>query len=454
MSHRPELWKHILHELKDQLTFHEPHLPVALWITCSDKTILPLSLVEVVAELTSQIVGHICILPQSLISELPDFLCSSQLVLFLEQVGGSLITDSGLSELRNARLATTLPQHATLCLQLPQLADGVLRIDRYAGKKLLKGDQLVRPLLRHLDYSRSWLQSRQHLADSISPCGLSRHGWTIAINMAWALERSSKLMRRNHRELLFKAVLLVALILLVMPLIHQYTTRLLPDFILLVLGLLWLGQQQLHRCAQQWWCLAQALWIQDTWHRFGLIEDAASNLMPLTALDSGDDQGQLVDLLRSHQSILWLSNYQSEWSQVDIADLLSAVEQYLGRVRQSCFARQAHQRIAMLIAAGCMALACVRLTMFSSFLLAEAFMMMAIAAVVIFLDRPLPKAQGQRLIRHIRTLESEMLSLKAYLLDADRLNVNSRIAIVGNVHRIGIEVMDLANDSLELLASS
>lgn len=445
---RPEVWLHLCHELNEHMGAAGSCLPCALWFVCADGAPAPATLQESIRSLLASLPGVDLVNPDPEAGELARWLQSSPLVLLLQFEGAPGYDATLAMGLRNERLSQALPQHITLALTLPTQGDGGVRTVRYAGSRFLGEEQERRPALALVKYSGDWRAAQQRLIDRLSRDGLSACGWRTGLGVAWALERSRSLLRRSDRRLLLKAVTLAVVLVVLTPLVHQLTTRFIPGVLLLAIGAVLLCMQPLRRQAQQWWCLAQALWVQDTWFRFGFKEQAAERLPHLQPLDSAREPGQLLHLLRSHDLALALEPPPPAWGRKELADAITALERHDEWIHDSIRQRQGEQRLMLLPAGICGALL-LGLVVVNVVLMKQALLVAATALIGLWVHRPLPLVRRERLVRHRSVLTAGIVELRRGLAGADLADPHLRAALAASIHRVGVELIDLANDGLE-----
>ncbi|MEB3105624.1 MAG: hypothetical protein VKN17_07590, partial [Cyanobacteriota bacterium] len=345
-------------------------------------------------------------------------------------------------------LSQALAQQSTVVFTLPLHCDGVLRPVRYAGSRRLAEEQEQHPALDLEKLCRDWQSAQHRMVDNLPRDGLSARGWRIGLVVAWAMERSSILLRRSDRRLLLKSIALAIVLVALTPLLHQLTTRLIPSVLLLAAGSVLLSVQPLRKRAQQWWCLAQALWVQDTWHRFGLREPVAECLHRHPPLDGGRESGQLLQLLRSHDLALAVEPTQPAWGREELADAIAVLERHAERVDTSIRQRQSEQRL-MLLPAGVCVVLLLGVVMVNVVLIKQVILLASTALLVLWLHRPLPLVRRYRLIRHRRAVSAEIIELRRGLAGSDLADPHLRTALAASIHRVGVELIDLGNDALE-----
>jgi hypothetical protein len=448
LQHRPELWRHLRHELQEQCISIGRGMPSALWILGADGAAAPAALAERIATLKESLPGIQAFNPEVAASDVGRWLKSSAVVVLLElEPAPGQATISGLA-LRNQRLNQALPEHSTLVMTMPRQGDGILLTERFAGSRRLADEQTNHPACDLAAHSSRWQTAQQRLINTMPNQGLSEQGWTTALRVGWALEQSTNLLVRSDRRLLLKAIAMAVLLVAVAPLLHQLTTRLVPAVVLLAAGAGLLCFQPLRQRALQWWCLAQALWVQDTWHRFSLREPVAERLPREQPLDSRRQPGQLLQLLRAHDLALAVEPTSPDWGREALADAIAALEQHIDRISTTIDQHRREQRL-MVVPAGICAILLLGVAMLNAVLIKQVILVSATALIALWLHRPLPLVRRERLIRHQRALETEITGLRTGLASADLSRTHQRDALVGSIQRVGVELIDLANDALE-----
>jgi hypothetical protein len=192
------------------------------------------------------------------------------------------------------------------------------------------------------------------------------------------------------------------------------------------------------------------LWVQDTWHRFGLADRADEQLagFELQPLDSPGVPGQLLQLLHSHDLALALAPPLPAWGRPELADAIEGLQHHCDLVEATIRYRQAEQRLMLLPAAVCGVLL-LGVVIANAVLIKQAILVAATALIALWLHRPLPLVRRERLVRHLRTLELELPDLRRGLSGADLSEPNLRASLVASIRRVGAELIDLANDALE-----
>ncbi|QPN66542.1 hypothetical protein [Synechococcus sp. CBW1006] len=452
LANRQEVWRHLALELAEQVGAASSSCSCALWISCADGLPPPDALSGAVAELVASLPDLTLVNSTTCLVDQPRWLLASQVVVLLGFEPGPDGTGASVDRLRNERLNGALPQDTTIALTLHRHHDGV-RHARYAGATPLGADQTHRPPARALAASATdWLEARQRLTDTAPCSAFTPQGWSTALCVAWALERSRTLLRRSDRRLLIKALALATLLVLLAPLLHQLTTRLIPGVVLLAVGALGLRYQPLRQRAQRWWCLAQALWVQDTWHRFGLADGVAEQLPLRQPLDSGQ-LGQLRQLLHAHDLALALADPPPPWGRAELADAIEGLEQHCDLVAATIRYRLGEQRLMVVPALVCGVLL-LGVAVANAVVIKQAILAAATALIALWLHRPLPLVRRERLVRHLRALQAELPELRRGLSGADLSEPNLRASLVASIHRIGAEWIDLAKDALEASAST
>ncbi len=420
-----------------------------MWIRCADGQPLPAALSGAIADVRAKLPPHALVDPSVHPGDFSCWLLASPVVVLMGFEPGIEGGDTSVERLRSERLGGALAVHTTIALTIPPQGDGLVgRPDRYAGSAALTSVQEHRPGQALGRYATTWIKARKSLRNTAPASSLTTRGWETALAVAWALERSRSLLQRSDRRLLFKALTLALVLVAMAPWLHQLSTRFIPGALLLAAGAVGLAIQPLRQRAQQWWCLAQALWVQDTWHRFALTDEVADRLPYRQPLDSVREPGQLLQLLRSHELALALEAPPPPWGRAELADAIEGLQQHCDLVDVTIRYRQAEQRLMGLPAAVCGVLL-LGVVVANAVLIKQAILVAATAVIALWLHRPLPLVRRERLVRHLRTLESELPDLRRGLSGADLSEPNLRASLVASIRRVGAELIDLANDALE-----
>ncbi len=449
LARRPELWRHVAHELSEQFAAVRSSCPCALWICCADGRPPPSALSGAIAALAAGLPAHVRLDPALEPGDPLRWLQASPVVVLLDFEPHLPSDDRSVERLRHQRLRGALAAQATIALTLPRTGDGLVdRADRYAGAAALPPEQDVRPGQGLARYARAWRGARQELSDQAPESCLTRKGWETDLAVAWALGQSRALLGRSDRRLLAKALALALGLVLVAPWLHQLTPRFIPGVLLGAAGAVGLSIQPLRQRAQQWWCLAQALWVQDSWHRFGLGEAVAEQLPQRQPLDSAREPGQLRHLLCCHALALALEEPPPAWGRGELADAIEGLQQHCRQVDTTLRRRQGERRLMLLPALVCVLLL-LGAGLTNAVLIKQAILAVGTALVALWLHRPLPLVRSERLLRHLRVLEGELPDLRRGLTGADLGEPNLRASLLASIQRVGAELIDLANDALE-----
>ena len=448
---RPELRKHLLAELVDQQGGAVSPLTMHLWIGTADgqmasETLLPLLAVHLCTP-TMQLLQ-----PADLSRGLPTWLRLSQVVVMVDVADSHGRGRNALGPCRQQRLdpSQALPQHTTICLTAPVQGDGLTAPAlRYAGSIRLEPETEHHPVKSLERYTSRWSNFGRDPLPSAPAGTLGEQGWKTAVAVEWALNESQALLQRSDRRLLLKAVVLALGLVGIHLLIHQVTTRFLPSLVLLTAAAAVLSIQPMRQRAQQWWCLGEGVWLQDTWHRLGIKDEVAERLPRQQRLDARRDRGQLLHLLRSHQLALVLEGTPQPWSRIDLSDAIAGLERHFVEMKQAIRHRQGVESMMLLPALLCAGLALIALLQADTLPIELLVLVAGVAISALWLHRPLPLGRRERLVRHVRSLETEIPQLKQLLLASDLNEPSLRDEVVVSFHRSGEQLLDLCNDALD-----
>lgn len=449
LVHRPELWRLLSHDLAQQFS-EASGCEGVLWIVDALGKPVPECLEGWIGFLVRQLPDVQLLKAVSLAGAALDcWLRSSTVVVFLELEEGRQDGDPGDHLLRCERLSHALPQHLNLLLEAPEHGDGLIRISRYAGRRLLEANQTRFPLATLSRYEHFWQNTQEQLMARMPRQELSAEGWKAAMQRQWTLEIAQGLMQRRDRGLLWKLLLLLAVVLIMAPVLAWPASRWLPGLLLIgSLLMAYSGQPQRQR-ALRWWVFGQTLWLQDVWHRFGLAEEAAERLPVLQPLESRADRGLLLHLLRSHQLALLVAEPSPDWQQPQVSDLLAVMDRDDQRLTIAMDQQQWLQRWMAVAGGGIVLLLLLSLVMPGTVWLQQAIVALGVLLINLWGERPLPRLSHPRLRRHQQTLQRELLPLKQALAGLDLQQPAHRRVVATHVQRLGSELMDLANDALE-----
>jgi hypothetical protein len=451
LLNRPELRKHLLAELADQQGGAGSPLTMHLWIGSADGQLASEPIVQALApHLGSSSIQ--LIQPAQLSRGMSSWLRLSQVVVMVDVMDPHGQGRNAIGFCRQHRLepSQALAQQTTICLSTPEHGDGLtVPSQRYEGPARLEPEEGHQPVHSLERFTNRWRAFGQDPLPIAPTATLGEQGWKTAVAVEWALKESQVLLQRSNRRLLLKAVSLALALLGIHLLLHQVTSRFLPSLLLLAAAAVVMSIQPLRQRAQQWWCLAQGIWLQDTWHRLGLNDEVAEQLPQQQRLDARRDRGQLLHLLRSHQLALALEGNPQPWGQIDLSDAIAGLERHLDQMKKAIRQRQAVQNLMLFPTLVCAALALIALLNTDTLAIERLVLVAGVALLALWLDRPLPLGKRERLERHVLTLERQIPQLKILLLGSNLNEPNLRGEIVGSFHRIGEQLLDLCNDSLE-----
>lgn len=449
---RDELCRHLISELKEQQA--GSGLPTHLWFGTTDGLLAggdaTLGPANPFSGASLQLID-----PSPGDRSLDAWLHLSQVVLLVDLVDqhGQGLTTIGQCRQQRLDPRQVLPENSTICFNSPLQGDGLVGEPlRYAGSDRLEAEQEHRPVWVLERYVKRWRHFGQGSQLGLHAFALGEQAWRTSLAVDWALQESAQCLRRSDRRLVLRsAALALALVLLHLHL-QRLSSSFLPSLLLLAGAAVLLGIQPQRQQAQQWWCLAQELWLQDTWYRFGLKEALALRLPHQRRRDDGAGRGELLHLLQSHQLALALDGAPQPWCRRELGDGIAGLERHLELIQQAIRQRRAVARLMLLPALLCVGLALIALLQADTQLLELVVLVAGVALSALWLARPLPLGRLERLERHRRSLEAEIPRLKRLLQGSELSDPNLRGEIAGSFHRIGEQLLDLNNDAMEASA--
>lgn len=450
---RPELCRHLIAELKEQQG--GSGLPdLRVWLATTDGLLADRDAAHHLAgQLSSAAIQLID--PPPFCRSLDSWLHLSQVVVLVDLVDQHCQGHTSMGQCRQQRLAPrhVLPEHSTICLNSPLQGDGLQGApQRYAGSRRLEEEQEHYPVRLLERYAQRWRHFGQGSPLGLHAFSLGEEAWRTSQAVDWALQESAQCLRRSNRRLMLRSGALALLLVLLHQQLQRLNSSFLPSLLLLAVAATLLGIQPQRQRAQQWWCLAQELWLQDTWHRFGLKDPLALRLPHQRRRERGGGGSDLLHLLQSHQLALALDAAPKPWGRPDLCDAIAGLERHLELTQQAIRKRQVQARLMLLPALLCAGLALVALLQANTHQIDRVVLVAGVALSALWLARPLPLGRLERLERHRRTLEAEIPPLKRLLQGSELSDANLRGEIAGSIHRIGEQMLDLSNDAMEATA--
>ena len=409
---RPRVWDLLVHELERQL-LPIPSGALQVWWICADAQPTDNALAGRLSGLLPASLRHgFRRIPSG---DLDRWLRHSQAVIHLrfpQQLHG---TDPE-QQLLNQRLQASLAGWQTIDLVMHADAD------------------------RLSDQQRYWGHNR----------GTGQDDWPSALRGAETLltppprARSKAMQRASDRRLLWQAALLALLVVGA----RHLSPALAPSLLVLLAGAWLMARQPLRQGSQQWWCLEQLLWVQDTWHRFALRDCPAERLPALPFAARGRGALDLRAVLRSHQLWLWMLPESPPWGRLELVDSIEAIRERQDQLSALMQLQRWRQRLVQLLLAIAAVLAVVAIKREGSQLMEELLLVIGVAIVAIGLATPVPMVPLERLRHHLRLLEEEGPELgRAQRADA-LAEPNLRASVEAALQRLGLAIVDLCDDAL------
>ena len=448
LSTRLEALKDLEFELSKRLDGSTSEdLSLLIWWHCVGGGSLPKPLCEQLDHLVLTNSG----LKAKSVAELPGgldrWLVNSQVVIqvTVPERGADRIQVAG-NLLLERRLAHSLSGWSTVVQRLHPNADQSAKWQLFRGGwELESSDGEHRPLVE-LQRSLSDLNRMPHRrsVDTRDDQVTTAEALLSQRGSAWALRKSGKLMEISDRRLWLQASALAFLLVT----LRQLLPTVVPELLVLLFGVWLLSRQPLRQRAQQWWCIADVLWIEDLWSCFALEESPSDWLPPGQPLDRKDDHGALVGLLKAHQLWLWLTPPTATWQRPQLVEVIEILRSREGRLEGSLLQHDSIAR-AMAVCLGAMAaLMAVSLYLHERWL-DQLLLLLGVTMATLWLGRPLPLVAKERLRQHLRRLELTRLPLITAQAHEDLSDPGLRQSVALAIRRVGAEVLDLCGDGLQ-----
>jgi len=409
---RPRVWDLLVHELERQL-IPPPTGALQVWWICADDQLPDNALEDRLSALLPANLRHgLRRIPSG---DLNRWLRHSQAVIHLRFPQPLHAVDPE-QELLSQRLQASLTNWQTIDLVMHVDADRLSDQQRYRGRVRGAGDDLWPSALRGAD-------------SLLTPPPLAR---------------SRDMQRASDRRLLWQAALLALLVVGA----RHLAPALAPSLLVLLVGAWLMARQPLRQCSQQYWCLEQLLWVQDTWQRFALRDCPAERLPALPLADRGSGALDLRAALRSHQIWLWMQPEPEPWGRPELVDGIEAMRERQDHLNALMQMQCWRQRLVQLLLAIAAVLAVVAIKREGSQLMEELLLVIGVAIVAIGLATPVPMVPLERLRHHLRQLEEEGPELgRAQRADA-LAEPKLRASVEAALQRVGLAIVDLCDDAL------
>lgn len=429
LLHRPELMKLVADELRQQLG-SAPSSQLLLWAVCADGCPpCPQLLAMVFRALpAAQVLGEDS---ETVAAEVVErWIRQSQVMIHLRLAnirGGDALEQSWLRQ----RLLSSRPEWRTTDLLVEPEADRCSHQHRYRGDAPLDGDARPRPVLEVL---------QEQLTPQVGELDL-----LASEPRTWLMRRCVIARRRSNQRLLWQACLLAVLLVAMRGVVDALA----PAVVLLLAGVWWMSRQPWRERSQQWWCLQQLLWVQDSWHGFGLCDCPAERPRPISRVPRGE---QLLDLnaaLRCHAIWLSMQPTPGAWGRPELTDAIKVVvEQRQALHDLERRQRQRRQQVRLLLSLAAV-LVMVSLLTDASRLLEQLLLVVLVLVVAIGLASPIPLLPLEQLLEHQSLLRAELTELERGQRAETLSDPKLRASVEAAVQRIGMELVDLCDDSFQ-----
>lgn len=445
---RQELVKHLHYELMLHLRQLRPGMQAVVVVGQLDGMPVAADTLVRLQELVCKVDGCAVVCCQQLPGALQGLLRHSQLLLLLAPADGVLMHQ----QLTDQQLR--LPSMATVLLEYQSEADGCT-LHRCRGDLPFSRDEAFNPanqlLPAHADLW-AWVQTRRLAGGLRRFCSeADPYGPWIE---AWALEKSEQFERLSNRRLQAK------LLVLILPLLALAAMVASP--LALVgfggVGFAWLNWQPLRKRSLEWWCVAHILWVQRLWHSFGISDEAAEFIhAKQRPLHSGNDQGSLLLLLRARQLWLWRGTTAVLKPRQCLHQAAEDVAWWQAHAIADAERLQGQRQWLQWITGG-LVLLLLMLPLLTPWV-AMARVQLAIQLLLpiglltlasFWYRRPVPMVSVLRQKRFAAKLEQHLRELRRTQTADQMADPDLAAHLRAVVRDIGVEVIDLVNDSLEI----
>lgn len=445
---RQELVKHLHYELMLHLRQLRPGMQAVVVVGQLDGQPVAADTLGRLQELVCNVDGCAVVCCEQLPGSLKGLLRHSQLLLLLAPEDGVLMHQ----QLSDQQLR--LPSMATVLLEYQIEADGcTLRRCRgdlpFGAPEAFNPDNQLLPAQADLS---AWVQTRRLAGGLRRFCSeADPYGPWIE---AWALEKSEQLERLSNRRLQAK------LLVLTLPLLTLSAMAASPLALVGMggIGFAWLNWQPLRKRSLEWLCVAHILWVQRLWHSFGIGEEAAEFIhAKQRPLHSANDQGSLMLLLRARQLWLWSGSTAVLKPRQCLHQAAEDVAWWQAHASADANRLQGQRRWLQWITGGLLLILVMQplltpwvamATIQLAILLLLPVGLLTIAAL--WYRRPVPMVSVLRRERFAAKLEHYLRELRRAQTAEQIEDPDLAAHLRAVVRDIGVEVIDLVNDSLEI----
>jgi hypothetical protein len=437
-----------------------------LWVQCSNADAVPPSLTDDLQALVAAWPGVRLILsPAELGLDAEAAMALSQIVIAIHFADDGRLPPTAQDRLWQLRLQQSLPHQRSMALEVHRQRDQVLSRQRRPEHASADDPGRPRSPAKLLEQRRhtlaywcrlegdgtqpGWEEQLQSICNQVNPQGLSDRGWHTRILVTWALWRSGRWSRWHRRWLVGGATAVI--------LLSWLTPALLPARPVLPMACLygiaallgWLLLRPLRLQAQQWWCLAQLFWVQDSWWCFHRDDLPSQRLTASAGMSSTALQGPLVQLLQAHQVDLLLRDRPMAWHRDDVNDVVKALELQTDKCKKLEFRTRRRRDLIQGLIVVAAFLLLLDVIGPSSLIIRQGLLTVLFLWAAIWLGSDGPMLPPQRLRRHRLQLSQYKSQLEDWSLGADPSNAVQRQMVSDVIESIGQEQLDLITDGLD-----
>ena len=261
---------------------------------------------------------------------------------------------------------------------------------------------------------------------------------------AWMMHRCINARCRSNQRLLWQACILAVLLVI----LRNIIANLAPSVLLLLSGIWWMSQQPWRERSQQWWCLLRLLWVQDVWYGFRLHNCPAEKPRPIGSVPRGERMLDLNAALRCHAIWLSMQPEPGVWGRPLLTDTIKMVVEWCRELHNLEHRQRQRQQLVQLLLTLAAVMEGVSLMADASTVIDQLLLILLVLLVAIGLSSTGPFLPREQLLEHQIILQEELMELERSQRMETLSDPKLRAAVEAAVQRIGVELVDLCDDSL------